>query len=447
MAFVDMEKTAAQIEDMACSSGADEAECIVRRVHSLRIEVKEGKPEGVKRTEETSAALRVLVDGKREGFAFTTAPDNAGSADMVRDAIDAARLLPRSEDNCFSSSEIIGPEAGLYDPDGLDIPFDNKVLLAAEAEASVLEADERVEQAHKPAFGQQHRITAIASGGRTWSYEDSVFSLSAQAVARDEEKSQSGYDFTASRRYSDLSASQVGHNAAVEAVQLLGGLPPETGTFPALFPPKVALDLLEALISSFSAEEMQKGRSRLVDKRGEKLFSDTLTLVDDGTMPWKTGSVPFDDERVPPVPRQLVDRGVIKGCMHTLKTAAKWSEDPTGSAERASLTSAPSPAPSNLYIRKGDSPIDKAVPSGTCLKIGSLMGAHMMDRVSGDFSLGATGYILHDGEPARPFRNGTVSGNLFDLMASLVAVGDDLTFYGSLGSPTLLFDSIIVSGS
>jgi PmbA protein len=416
-------------------------------VHSLRIEVKDGRPEGVKRTEETSAALRVLVDGKREGFAFTTAPDGTGFTDMVNDAIDAARLLLPSGDNCFSSSEIIGPGIGLYDPDGLEIPFENKMLLAAEIEAAVLDADARIEQAHKPAFGQQQRITAIASGGHTWSYEDSVFSLSVQAVARSEEESQSGFDFMASRRYSDLSANQVGRNAALEAVQLLGGMSPETGTFPALFPPKAALDLLEALITSFSAEEMQKGRSRLVAKRGEKLFSDILTLVDDGTMPWRTGSVPFDDERVPPVPRRLIDRGVINGCMHTLKTAAKWSEEPTGSAERASLASAPSPAPSNLYILEGDGPIDKAIPSGPCLRIGSLMGAHMIDRVSGDFSLGATGYILNDGEPVRPFRNGTVSGNLFDLMAALVAVGDDLTFYGSLGSPTLLFDSIIVSGS
>lgn len=447
MSAGDIEKTAAQIEGAACSSGADEAECIVRRVHSLRIEVKDGKPEGVKRTEETSAALRVLVDGKREGFAFTTAPDEAGFSDLVRDAIDAARLLPSSEDNCFSSSEVMGPGVGLYDPDGFEISFENKVLLAAEVEAAVMDVDERIEQAHKPAFGQQHRTTAIASGGRTWSYEDSIFSLSVQAVARADEESQSGYDFAVSRRYSDLSAGQVGSNAAVEAVQLLGGLAPDTGTFPALFPPKVALDLLEALVTSFSAEEMQKGRSRLVDKRGERLFSEILTIVDDGTMPWRAGSVPFDDERVPPVPRRLVDSGVISSCMHTLKTAAKWSEEPTGSASRGSLTSSPSPAPSNLYILEGDDPIDKAIPSGPCLKIGSLMGAHMMDRVSGDFSLGATGYILYDGEPARPFRNGTVSGNLFDLMAALVAVGNDLTFYGSLGSPTLLFNSVIVSGS
>jgi len=319
-------------------------------------------------------------------------------------------------------------------------------LLAAETEAAVLDTDERIEQAHKPAFGQHHSGTAIASGGRVWSYDDSVFSLSTQAVARWHEESQSGYDFAVSRRLSDIEPGPVGRNAAAEAVQLLGGLPPETGTYPALFPPKVALDLLGALLSSFSAEEMQKGRSRLADKRGERLFSQTLTIVDDGTIPWRTGSVPFDDERVPPVPRQLVRSGVVAGCMHTLKTAARWSEEPTGSASRGTLTAVPVPGPTNLFIQPGNGPVDVSLPPGPAVRFDSLMGTHMIDRVTGDFSLGAAGYILHDGEPVRPFRNGTVSGNLFDMMASLAAVGSDLSFYGSLGSPTLLFESVIVSG-
>ena len=111
-----------------------------------------------------------------------------------------------------------------------------------------------------------------------WSYVDSVYSISVQSVAQDGEESQSGYDFMASRKCSDLDPGQVGKEAAREAVGLLGGQPPETGTYPAIFPPRVALDLLGALVSSFSAEEMQKGRSRLAD-RGR---SSDLTLRFEG---------------------------------------------------------------------------------------------------------------------------------------------------------------------
>jgi PmbA protein len=443
----DIEKLASGIEEAARMAGADEAECMVRRTHSLRIEVKDGKPEGVRRNEETSAALRVLVEGKKEGFAFTTAPDREGFGNLAGDAIEAARLLPSMEENSFSSEDTMGSLEGLYDARGLEISFGDKVLLAAETEAAVLDCDHRIERAHKPAFQEQRRGTAIASGGRVWSYEDSVFSLSVQAVARWQDESQSGYDFIASRRFSDITPAEVGRNAALEALKLLGGKAPDTGTFPALFPPKVALDLLGSLVSSFSAEEMQKGRSRLAGKRGEKLFSEILTIVDDGTIPWRTGSVPFDDERVPPVPRRLVEKGVVTGCLHTLKTAARWSENPTGSATRGALTGSPVPGPSNLYIQGGSGPVEAVLPSGLSVRFESLMGTHMMDRVSGDFSLGAAGYILSNGEPLRPFRNGTVSGNIFDLMASLAAVGDDVTFYGSMGSPTLLFESVVVSGN
>ena len=443
----DTEKLAFGIEEAARAAGADEAECMVRRVHSLRIEVKGGRPEGVRRSDETSAALRVLLDGKREGFAYTTAPDVENFGNLARDAIDAAHLLPSMEENCFSSADAIGSMEGLYDSEGLEIPFEDKVLLAAETESAVLETDERVDKAHKPAFQEQHRGTAIASGGRVWSYEDSAFSLSVQAVARSGEESQSGHDYIVSRRFSDIKPVDIGRNAATEALKLLGGQPPDTGTFPALFPPKAALDLLGTLVSSFSAEEMQKGRSRLAGKRDERLFSKILTIVDDGTLPWRTGSVPFDDERVPPVPRRLVENGVVTGCLHTLKTAARWSEAPTGSASRGALTGAPMPGPSNLYIQGGADTVDGMMPDGLAVQFNTLMGTHMMDKVSGDFSLGAAGFILQGGEAVRPFRNGTVSGNLFDLMDSLAAVGNDLVFYGSLGSPTLLFESVIVSGS
>lgn len=442
-----LESTASAIEEAARRAGADEAECVVRRTRSLRIEVKDGRPEGVRRTEEVAAALRVLLDGRREGFAFTTAPEPVSYDTLARDAVEAARLLPPVPENRFSDAGTLEPVKGLLDERGLEIPFASKVGIAREMEEAVLGADGRIEQAHKPAYQEQLRGTAIASGGRVWSYEDSAFSLSVQAVARQGEESQSGYDYMASRRLEDLPPSRIGSAAAAEAVALLGGQTPPTGTYPAVFPPKVALDLLGALVSSFSAEEMQKGRSRLAGKRGEELFSRALTIIDDGTMPWKVGSAPFDDERVPPVPRKLVDNGVLEGCLHTLKTAARWSEEPTGNASRGALSGAPVPGPSNLYIQGGRAPVREILPAGTAVRLDSLMGAHMMDRVSGAFSLGASGAILEDGETVRPFRNGTVSGNLFDLMASLTATGDDLAFYGSLGSPTLVFPAVIISGS
>ncbi|MDF1535931.1 MAG: TldD/PmbA family protein [bacterium] len=443
----ELEELARQIEETARKAGADDAECLVRRVRSLRVEVKNGEPEGVRRVDETSAALRVIVEGK-EGFACTTAPGDDVIGMLARDALDGAKLLEPAVENRFSTVDTHpGPVTGLMDAKGAAATFREKVEIAAVIEDAVLRADPRIRQAHKPSYQEAMRQTAIASGARVWSYEDSVYAISVQSVARDSEESQSGYDFMASRRSGDLDPVKVGKEAGMEAVGLLGGTPPRTGTYPAVFPPRVALDLLGALISSFSAEEMQKGRSRLADRRGDIVFSRELTIMDDGTMPFMTGSVPFDDERVPVTPRKLVDQGVMTGCLHTLKTAAKWSEKPTGNAFRASMSSAPAPGSSNLFIQPGPVPVTGLLPSGPSVRFSSLLGSHTVDRVSGDFSLGAAGFILQDGQPVKPFRNGTVSGNLFDLMLSLAAVGDDLKFYGSMGSPSLLFESVIVTGN
>lgn len=441
----ELEEIACRIEEEARNAGADEAECLVRRVRSLRIEVKDGVPEGVRRVDETSAALRVHVGG-REGFACTTAPGDDVIRMLTTDALDGAKLLEPADENRFSDAKVQNPVTGLLDSEGAAMPFQQKVDMAAAIEDAVMSADPRIRKAHKPSYQEALRQTAIASGGRVWSYDDSVYAISVQSVAQEGDESQSGYDFMASRRCSDLDPGIVGKEAADEALELLGGTAPETGTYPALFPPRVALDLLGALVSSFSAEEMQKGRSRLADRRGEAVFSKELTIVDDGTLPFMTGSAPFDDERVPITPRKLVDQGVVAGCLHTLKTAARWSEEPTGNAFRAALSSAPVPGTSNLFIQPGSEPVSALLPPGLSVSFSSLMGAHTMDGVSGDFSLGAAGYILKDGQPLKPFRNGTVSGNLFDLMSSLAAVGDDLKFYGSMGSPSLIFESVIVSG-
>jgi PmbA protein len=441
-----LQKTAHDIRETAVRAGAQDAECLIRESRSLRIEIRDGRVDGVQRREEISAALRILKGG-REGLAFTTSPEESSYPVLVKDALDSARLMPSLPENRFSE-ETSGPVMEeFFDASGLALEFEEKADLAREVEGSVLAAGNRIRKAHKPSYFEQSRETAMASGGCLSSWRDTVFSLGVEAVAESEGESQSGHEYRAFRRLSDIDPKVVGESAAREALDLLGGDRPPSGSFPAVFPPKVALDLLASLVSSFSAEEMIKKRSRLEGRRGEKVFSDCLTISDNGTVPWLTGSVAFDDERVLPVPRNLVDRGVVTGCLHTLKTAAIMSEEPTGNGFRPSMTSPPVPGPSNFFIRNGTQLPGVLTPTGKAVRFSSLMGSHTIDGVSGDFSLGASGHVLDDGEVAGPFRNGTVSGNIFDMMASLSSVGDDLTFYGAMGSPTLLFSSVIVSGS
>lgn len=440
-----VEKLAEEIRSKALESGAQDAEASVRYSDSSRVEVNEGKVEGIRRSRETVAALRMIVDG-RPGFSFSTDPGRENMVGMIRDALDGASLLPPDKHNRFSDADSPAVVEGILDREGFDLPFENKLDYARALESAALSADTKIKKTHKPSFSENFRITAIASGDAVWAYEDTLFSVGVEAVAEDNGSSQTGHDYSVVKNFNDLDPEKVGTTAGLMASGLLGGEPPESGNYPAVLPPVVVVKLIGPLLASFSADEIQKGRSRLAGRSDERVFSELLSLTDDGLIRGGVGTVPFDDERVPPVPRQLIEKGQVRGFLHTLRTSSKEGVAPTGNGFRGSLAQHPSAGITNLIIEPGKEPAESNLPGGTVMRVETLLGAHTIDRVSGDFSLGAAGYILMDGEQSAPFRNSTVSGNLFDLFSGILAVGSDLSFYGSIGAPTVLVESMIFSG-
>lgn len=441
----DLKDLVVRMEDSALKGGAEEAEAVARFSQNLHLEMKEGRIEGMRRTSEVSAALRVIVGGS-PGFAYATDPGRDGIVEMVEDALAGAALLPPSGENRFSSSTEPGRAEGILDLSGIELPPEKKVDMALALEQAVLEGHGAITKAYKPSYSETHRLTAISSGGEVWSYEDTLYSIGVQAIAEGEGVSQTGYEYSVARCFGDLDPGKVGSVAAEEAAGLLGGEQPESGRYPAILPPKAAVSFLGVLLSSLSAEEVQKGRSRLAGRIGDEVFSPELTLVDDGSLPQGVGTVPFDDERVPSAPRRLVQNGVLNGFLHSLTTSAREEVEPTGNGFRSSLSAHPLPGITNLFLHQGEKALEDRSPPGTAVQVVNLMGVHTADRVSGDFSMGVSGYFLKDGQRKEPFRNGTVSGNIFDLFNAILAVGDDLTFYGPVGAPTLLVKSVVISG-
>ncbi len=441
-----IEGLADSLRSMAIKAGADEAEALVRFVDNSRVEVRQGSVEGIRRVRETAAALRVTVGG-RPGFAFSTDPSGDRSRNMVEDAISGSRLLTPDDCNRYSTAERSVLVEGILDLDGFERSFDEKLGLARELESSAHAASSKVRKTHKPSFSETCRTTVLASGGEVWSFEDTLFSISVEAVAEENGISQTGFDYSLARVLDDLDPQVVGNRAGHMAADLLGGIQPESGSFPVIFSPRVVADLLRPLLSSLSAEEVQKGRSRLAGRSGEEVFSQKLTLTDDGTLKGGVGTVPFDDERVPPQQRNLVEGGVLKGFLHTIKTAAKDGISPTGNGFRGSLSQHPVPGATNLILQPAPKTGGELAPAEKYLQVESVMGAHTIDRVSGSFSLGAVGFIFDGKGASSPFRNATVSGNIFELFRHIVGVGEDLEFYGSIGVPALLADEVIISGS
>jgi PmbA protein len=436
---------AVRLRDAALAAGAGQAEALVRFTESLVVEVEKGRAEGVRRNRETACALRVLKDG-RLGMSYAAGPRASDLSLIAADALAAARLVPPTELAAFPPPAA-GTAPGIDDREGWAVPGGEKTALACEVEAAALRADGRVKRTFKPAFSGRRRVTALCSGrSAPVSFADTVFTLSVEAVAEDGEETQTGWEHASARTLAELAPGKVGGAAGAMAAAMLGGVPPATGEYACLFPPRVAVELLSSLASAFSAEEVFRGRSPLAGKIGERVFSPLLTLRDDASIAGRVGSVPFDDEGTRPLPRELVSAGVVQAFLHDLRTAAREKAAPTGNGFRGSLASSPVPVPSNLVLLPGSVPLDPFAAGERVARVEEVMGSHTIDHVTGDFSLGAAGFLLFPREAPVPFRNAAVAGNLFTLFADLAAVGDDLDFRGDTASPSLLAGTVVLTG-
>jgi len=228
---------------------------------------------------------------------------------------------------------------------------------------------------------------------------------------------------------------------------MLGSRQISTRTCPAVLENRVVGELLDVWSSSFLGDNIHKGKSFLQDKIDQKIASEKITLIDDGLYTRGLGSAWFDDEGTPQKSTVLVKNGILLAYLFDRYWSKKAGSQSTGNSVRERTLSPPSPGPSNLFIRSGTLSFDQLLVSmNKGLLVTDLMGVHMSDPISGDFSLGASGMWVEKGRPVCPVKGVTVSGSIHSLFAAVADLGDDLRFFSRLGAPSALVKEIIVSG-
>ncbi|MCX7781036.1 MAG: TldD/PmbA family protein, partial [Negativicutes bacterium] len=245
----------------------------------------------------------------------------------------------------------------------------------------------------------------------------------------------------------DLSPAHVGREAAAQALMLLGGRSVRTMKATLVLSPYVATNFLSVLAAAFSADAVQKGKSMLQDRLGQQVASSAVTVIDDGTLLNGIATAPFDGEGVLSARKELISGGKLLGFLHNSLTAARCGTVSTGNGVRNSFKSVTEVGPTNLFICAGDTApqdIIRAVDNG--FYVTAVMGLHMANPISGDFSLGAAGVWIENGELTHAVRGVAIAGNMLDLLGKVKAVGSDLTFFGSKGAPTLRIEEIMISG-
>ncbi len=431
------------IIESAIKKGCDAVEVFIKSGRGISVEAKNGKVEALEASRDFGIAIKVIKN-HRLGFSFATSPD--GIEKIIDEALQGTEWTSKDEFVCIPDYAHSG-DVSIFDENIDKLKEEDIIKDAILLEESALNFDKRIKKVRKAEVGAGiGNTTIINSKGVNVTYESSYYSASVSTLAQDSSgDSQMGWDYASSRRMSDVDIKSVGKEASTRAVELLGSRKISAVKLPVILSPSVAVDFLDILSASLSSEAVQKQRSFLIGKVGQNIISGLVDIIDDGTMAWMAGTRPVDDEGVPTMNKTLISKGALMGYIYNTYTAKKDGVSSTGNAVRG-FKSLPGVGVTNIYINTGGSSGKELVKSlRKGIVILGAMGVHTANPVSGDFSVGISGLWIENGEAAYPIKEAVMSGNILDMFKKVEAVGNDLKFYGSSGSPSLLIGDMDIS--
>ena len=431
--------------DSAKRAGAGAADAVLFESASIAVAQRLGKSEKLERAESRDLGLRVFV-GKQQAIVSST--------DFARDTLDA--LVERALAMARAAPE--DPFCGLADPAQLasDAP-DIDICDATEPDAETLvDMARRAEDAARSVEGvtnsegaeagwSRSTIAIAASNGLARSYSVSSHSLAASVLAGEGTGMERDYDYTTAVHGADLrDAEEVGRSAGERAVRRLGARKVETVQVPVVYDPRVSGGLVRHLAGAINGAAIARGTSFLKDSMGETIFADSVTIVDDPHRKRGLRSKPFDGEGIANRRRTIIDGGRLTTWILDLSAARQLGLETTGHAARGTA-SPPSPAVTNLYMEAGAVSRDDLIGDiASGLYVTELIGMGV-NGVTGDYSRGAGGFWIENGELAYPVSELTIAGNLKDMFRNLTPA-DDLEFRFGIDAPTIRIDGMTVAG-
>lgn len=433
--------------DLALKSGATDAECTVSEGEEFSVGVRMKEVEKLTQAGSRGAGIRVLV-GQRSGSSKTSDLTPAGIAAMVKSALSLAAIT--SEDPFAGLPEEFGQlttDLRLYDESIAKMEAEWKIAQAIRAEETALAYDPRIENSEGAGFDTYIGSRAfVNSRGFRGEYRTSTCGLSAVPVAKQGDAMERDYWSSSARQASGLeSAEEVGRKAAERAIRRLGARKIATQKLPVIFEPRTARSLLGDLFDAVNGGAIYRDASFLAGKLGEKIASEHLTVIDDATIPGLFGSSPFDDEGCPSRRTVVIERGVLKSYLLNTYTARKLGLKTTGNASRG-LAGAAGVGSGNFYIEAGERSEAELIASiKQGLYITELIGASA-NNATGDYSSGAAGLWIENGELAYPVSEITVAGNLKQMLLDMEQPASNLEFRGPIASPSILIREMTISG-
>ena len=443
-----LETLAHQLLDAARAAGADAADALALQGTSLSIDVLKGKLEHAERAEGVEIGLRVMV-GQRQASVSASDTSAGTIAALAERAVAMAREAP--EDDTI----------GLADPAQLAQAWDVAALELADpaAEPAPAELEEHARRAEAAAlevagvsqvqgtsagYGRR-RMHLAASNGFSGGYARTDRALSLAAISGTGAEMERDYNGESRTFQADLpSPEEIGRIAGERAAARVGARKPPTGSYPVLFDERVSASLIGHLLVAINGSSIVRGSSFLRQKLGQQVLPAALSLIEDPHRPRISGSRPFDGEGLPTARRALVDNGVLTGWTLDLATGRKLGMQSTANASRG-VSSPPSPGVTNVALTQGAASRDDLLRDmGTGLLVTSLIGSTVNPN-TGDYSRGAAGFWVENGQIAYPVNECTVAGNLIDMLLRIVPANDAKPHHGRM-VPSLLLEGLTLAG-
>ncbi len=437
------------ILDAALRAGADAADVVVASGASQAIDVRGGALEQAERSEAADLGLRVLV-GRRQA--------NISSSDLRPETLDT--LAERAVAMAREAPE--DPYAGLADRSQLAHDWDIAALeladpapepdpaelerRAAAAEAAAL-AVPGVSQVQAATAGYERRDLRIAAtNGFAAAHRRTDWFVSCAAIAGSGAGMERDSDGDARIWDADMrTPEEIGARAGRRAAERLGARRPRTGSYPVLFDERISTSLIGHLLGATNGAAVARGATWLRDRLGKQVLPDSLSIVEDPHRPRVPGSRPYDGEGLPTQARPIVDRGVLTGWILDLASARQLGMDSTANAKRG-LSGPPRPGTWNIALTQGEATREDLIRDmGTGLLVTSMIGSTINPN-TGDYSRGASGFWVENGEISYPVNELTIAGNLHDMLMRLTPANDARTYLSSV-VPSLLVDGMTLAGT
>ena len=444
-----VERSLARLRERGAAAG----DALFGRSDAFEARVRGEEIDFVKQARSQCLGIRVFAAGE-SGLRCAVGSTSDLTPETVDRTVDETLALARAtaEDDAaglpgggYATSP---PDLQLEAPEDRHVAVEARIEDARRAERAARDLDPRIENSEGSQVESSHNHFVYGnSDGFLEAYRSASHSLATEPVANQGGAMQRDWAMSAARRLADLEdPATLGRRAAQRALRRLGARKVPTCTVPVLFEPRTARSLVAHVASCANGGAVYRGTSCLADKLGQRIASELITIVDDGTLPRGLGSRPFDGEGQATRRNVLVTGGELTGYLLDHYAARKLGQTATGSAQRGPA-SAPGPGASNVWLEPGGSSAAELVAATKRgFLVTELIGSGF-DPLTGDYSRGATGFWIEGGEIAYPVEEVTIAGRLEEMLQAIDGVADDLEWTGSIGAPTLRIASMTLAGS